>query len=283
MPLIPPPPENASVDAFLSKEIQEPVLEPGPAHRRRAPPPLGPAKPRAKFYTAAEIEHEIRCSGHNVVSTVYVQGGSFHLSSGPAAFRPCGEVEFAQGVAAQCDAGVYGGAARLCAGYRGGTWTCAARARRRVVARMAGQPELPGAVGHGSPAELPQLAALAKEFPSATIVVNHCGTKTGPPLSEDGEKLALWRANMAELGECPNVYAKLGGTAMVECGLGLEKREAPVGSDELLELTFPYYEHVIKSFGAAKCMFESNYPVERDVVSYRTLWNTFKKIYVSFK
>jgi len=61
-------------------------------------------------------------------------------------------------------------------------------------------------------------------------------------------------------------------------GFGLEKRPRPIGSDELLEITFPWYSHVISSFTPARCMFESNFPVDRDCVSYRTLWNMFKKL-----
>ena len=44
------------------------------------------------------------------------------------------------------------------------------------------------------------------------------------------------------------------------------------------ELTSPWYEHAVRTFGAARCLFESNYPVERDCVSYRTLLNMFKKL-----
>ena len=54
-------------------------------------------------------------SGHNVVATVYVDCRSMYRKDGPEAFRPVGEVEFANGVAAMAASGGYGKAA-ICAG-----------------------------------------------------------------------------------------------------------------------------------------------------------------------
>jgi len=125
--------------------------------------------------------------------------------------------------------------------------------------------------GAADMSELPRLAALAREFPTLTVVLNHLGGLVGPAVANDPEALAQWRAGIEELAGCPNVVCKLGGIQMAANGLGLEKRETPVGSDELLELTSPWYEHAVRTFGAARCLFESNYPVERDCVSYRTL------------
>lgn len=57
-------------------------------------------------------------SGHNVVATVYVEARSMYRATGPEAFRPVGEVEFANGVAAMSASGGYGRAA-ICAGIVG--------------------------------------------------------------------------------------------------------------------------------------------------------------------
>ena len=35
---------------------------------------------------------------------------------------------------------------------------------------------------------------------------------------------------------------------------------------------------MIECFGAQRCMFESNFPVDRMSLSYRVLWNGLKKI-----
>ena len=51
-----------------------------------------------------------------------------------------------------------------------------------------------------------------------------------------------------------------------------------MGSEELCKLLLPFYRHAIEAFGAERCMFESNFPVDKESVSYRTLWNLFKRI-----
>lgn len=55
---------------------------------------------------------------------------------------------------------------------------------------------------------------------------------------------------------------------------GIEGRDAPVTSEELAEMTFGIYSHVIEAFGPDRCMFESNFPVDKWGVSYRVLWNS---------
>jgi len=55
-------------------------------------------------------------------------------------------------------------------------------------------------------------------------------------------------------------------------------RDEPIGSEALCDLLYPYYEYAISAFGPERCMFESNFPVDKECVSYRTLWNTFKRI-----
>ena len=64
-------------------------------------------------------------------------------------------------------------------------------------------------------------------------------------------------------------------------GFDWHKRDLPPTSDELVDKTAPYYEHCIDTFGANRCMFESNFPVDRESVSYPVLWNAFKKIVAS--
>jgi predicted TIM-barrel fold metal-dependent hydrolase len=65
-------------------------------------------------YLIEEIVADLSC-GHNIVATVYVDCRSMYRSTGPEAFRPVGEVEFANGVAAMSASGGYGPTA-ICAG-----------------------------------------------------------------------------------------------------------------------------------------------------------------------
>ena len=65
-------------------------------------------------------------------------------------------------------------------------------------------------------------------------------------------------------------------------GFGFHKREKPPTSDELVEVTKPYYMHMIEHFGVNRCMFESNFPVDKASCSYNVLWNSFKRMVAGF-
>jgi predicted TIM-barrel fold metal-dependent hydrolase len=61
-------------------------------------------------------------------------------------------------------------------------------------------------------------------------------------------------------------------------GFGWHKRDKPPTSDELTASTRDWYLHAIDVFGPSRCMFESNFPVDKLSCSYGVLWNAFKKI-----
>jgi predicted TIM-barrel fold metal-dependent hydrolase len=82
-------------------------------------------------YMIEEITGDI-ASGHNIVATVYVDCRSMYRAGGPEAFRPVGEVEFANGVAAMSASGGYGSAA-LCAGIVGHANLLEGEAARAVL------------------------------------------------------------------------------------------------------------------------------------------------------
>merc|ERR1712113_1201498 len=87
---------------------------------------------------------------------------------------------------------------------------------------------------------------------------------------------------------CPNVVIKVGclthpppdGVAVPSSWRFTKRdgRKVPIGSEELARLMLPFYGHAIDCFGTSRCMFESNFPVDKDCVSYRVLWNAFKRI-----
>jgi predicted TIM-barrel fold metal-dependent hydrolase len=129
----------------------------------------------------------------------------------------------------------------------------------------------------------PQLADaidLARAFPAATIIVGHCGGPLGygPYAGKRDEVFASWKAGITELATCPNVVMKLGGMMMRLAACDYGAREAPPSSAELADLWRPYIELCIERFGAARCMFESNFPVEKMGIGYAALWNAFKRI-----
>jgi len=74
------------------------------------------------------------------------------------------------------------------------------------------------------------------------------------------------------------VVAKLGGLAMPDNGFGWDRRALPANSDELVEAQGRYYRHTIECFGPQRCMFESNFPLDRRSLPYGSYWNAMKKI-----
>ena len=81
-----------------------------------------------------------------------------------------------------------------------------------------------------------------------------------------------------ELANCSNVYLKLGGAGMDSFGFGWHEHPAPPSSKEYARATAPYFMACIELFGANRCMFESNYPVDRKACSYVVLWNAFVRV-----
>ena len=128
--------------------------------------------------------------------------------------------------------------------------------------------------------QIPQLTALARAYPDTPIVLNHIGGPIGIGPYAERRKAVFdqWRDNIVELSKCENVMVKLGGMTMTVSGFGWHKQEAPPGSEAIAEALSPYFQTCIGQFGASRCMFESNFPVDRASCSYTILWNAFKRI-----
>ncbi len=132
--------------------------------------------------------------------------------------------------------------------------------------------------------QLPMVTALARAFPDTTILLNHFGGPLGigPYEGRRAEILGEWKKGITDLARCPNVVVKLGGINMPVNGFGWHHRPSPPTSDELVAATRDYYLHSIEQFGPQRCMFESNFPVDRVSCTYGVLWNSFKKIAAGF-
>jgi len=128
------------------------------------------------------------------------------------------------------------------------------------------------------------LTSLARAFPDTPIIFNHLGGPigVGSYAGHRDEVFAAWKTAVAELATCPNVVAKVGGIQMVVNGFGWEQRQKPPTSDELLDANAKWYRYTIEQFGPRRCMFESNFPVDRLSCSYTVLWNQFKKLTKGF-
>ena len=129
----------------------------------------------------------------------------------------------------------------------------------------------------------PQLADvvdLARAFPATPIVMGHVGGMLGygPYAGRRDEVFADWKRSMAELAACPNVVVKLGG--MINRGAAYDFHSAPTppSSETMAEVWRPFVESCIALFGPTRCMFESNFPVDKMGIGYKALWNAFKRI-----
>ncbi len=316
----------------------EPILEPNlvivdPHHhlwdRRAGPAPVTHEFERIAQMTPRYLLDELLAdlnAGHRVTATVFIECRSMYRADAPAAFRPVGETEFVNGVAAMSASGVYG-EARVCAGIVGHVdLTLGDRAAEVLEAHIARAPDRFRGIRHAASwdadaavlgplsfrpkglladaefrrgfahlarldlsfeawvlePQLPDVLALATAFPDTAIVLNHVGTPLGIAsyAGRREERFEVWRQNIRALAAASNVVVKLGGLAMPFCGF-----DVPVGggasSERLAALWRPYIETCIEAFGVERCMFESNFPVDRYVCSYRVLWNALKRLATS--
>ncbi|MFH2130866.1 MAG: amidohydrolase family protein [bacterium] len=132
--------------------------------------------------------------------------------------------------------------------------------------------------------QISELTQLARKFPNTTIILDHFGGPLGigPYQGRRQEIFPEWKKAIRDLAACPNVMAKLGGLAMAVNGFDWHKREKPPTSVELAEAQKPYHLHCLDVFGIERCLFESNFPVDRVSCSYAVLWNACKRIAASF-
>ena len=128
--------------------------------------------------------------------------------------------------------------------------------------------------------QLAELADLATAFPDVTIILNHIGAPlgVGPYAGKRDDVFALWSKGIVGVAARPNIVVKLGGVGSLRSGFDWHERTIKPSSQELTEALKPYFEHCIDKFGVDRCMFESNFPVEKSSNGYVNLWNAFKRI-----
>jgi len=128
--------------------------------------------------------------------------------------------------------------------------------------------------------QLAEVADLARAFPHIPIALDHVGTPlgVGPYAGNTAEVFEVWKTGIHDVAQCPNVVVKLSGLTMPICGFGWERLTKPPDSATVAAALAPYVQHCIVEFGPKRCMFASNFPVDKASCSYTTLWNAFKLI-----
>jgi L-fuconolactonase len=253
---------------------------------------------RAMRYLLPEFLADLN-TGHNIRATVFVQCGAMYRADAPDAFKPVGETEFVNGVAAMCASGAYG-PIRACAGIVGHVDLTAGAVVSDVLAAhlKAGGDRFRG-IRHSASydadsnvlgplvrvgdawlvePQLPELIDLVRAFPNTPVILDHLGTPLGIASYQGKreERFPIWRDNIAKLAALPNVSVKLGGLAMAFCNFPSFLKSPAASSTQLAGEWKPYIETCIELFGVNRCMFESNFPVDMGSCTYPVLWNAFK-------
>ena len=126
--------------------------------------------------------------------------------------------------------------------------------------------------------QIRELTDLARAFPEAKVVLNHVGGPIGIGAYAGAHKDVFpgWAASIKTLSTCPNVHVKLGGLGMRMGGFGFHEKTEPPSSETLAATWRPYVETCIEAFQPSRCMFESNFPVDKGSYSYPVFWNACK-------
>tara|TARA_X000000368_G_scaffold371736_1_gene321671 strand:+ start:93 stop:1103 length:1011 start_codon:yes stop_codon:yes gene_type:complete len=304
--------ENADIENWIAKETPESVIEPDlpivdPHHHLWDLRRNNQMGFRQEVYLCEEISQDITNSGHNIVQTVFAQCGAFYRADGPEEMRCVGETEFVNGIAAMSRSGLYG-PTRLCTGiFSTADLRLGANVEPVLTAHLQASSNFRGirsafpsdlndtflagfallekydlSYDNWSPdfTRLPGLAKLANKCPGVTVIVNHLGGRIDPHAGD--EEIEAWKSAIDAVAACPNTVMKLGGAQMRvgdwEPPYHMHQADSPWDSDRFLDTLLLRYQYALEAFGPERCMFESNFPVDKDCISYGTLWNLFKKI-----
>lgn len=259
-------------------------------------------------YSLSDLLGDLR-SVPRIESTVYMECSNRYRTEGPEHLRPLGEVEYV--ISLQAPPGVMSGVVaaadlrleRELDEYLDAASAIAADRLKGVRFSTAWDPHLENhgrsakmladpRVSKSVPAltrrrltldcwlygdQLLDLAELAEGFPDQIFVLDHLGSPllanlTGEPRISTHSR---WRSNMGVLSKLPNVVLKIGGLAMDLHGAPWARGEYP-SSAVIAEFWEDDVRWCIDHFSPQRCMFESNFPIDRLTVNYTTLWNSYQ-------
>jgi predicted TIM-barrel fold metal-dependent hydrolase len=267
-------------------------------------------------YRSAELMADVS-AGHDVRASLYVQCRTGYRTHGPEALRPVGEVEtvldwtrgqdrFPAGIVAMADlqlgdgvgpvleALIEAGQGRV-TGIRNTTaWHADPAVRSNpnpppegLLRTDAFRDGARAVAAHGLSldiwayqTQLDEVRALAAAVPDLTIIVDHCGGPLGVGTHDrfDPDNFNAWRDALARVAALSNTRIKIGGFGLGVFGWRYADDAQPPCSATLAEDWHPWVETCLDLFGPDRGMFESNFPVDKGQVGYRTLWNAFKRL-----
>jgi predicted TIM-barrel fold metal-dependent hydrolase len=111
------------------------------------------------------------------------------------------------------------------------------------------------------PSQLPKVAEVLESLPGLKVALCHCGS----PWDQSAAGLRAWRAGLGRLARLPDVYCKISGLSMFN-------------HDWALDDIRPIVESCIDTFGPTRCMFGSNFPVDKLHNSWDEVWFAYEEI-----
>jgi L-fuconolactonase len=262
-------------------------------------------------YLLDDLRADTGRGGLHVSHTVFVECMSGYRDDGPEAFRPVGETDFvvaadpggyiagivgfadlrAPEIADVLAAHIEAGAGRFRGIRHASAWDASPAIRAAhtnpppgLLAEPAFRSGLAalGRAGLSFDAwlyhpQIVELTDLARAHPDVTIILDHLGGPLGigPYEGRRDEVLAVWRSALAGLATCPNVVVKVGGIGMPIFGMRWHYRPQRTTSADLVAAWGQEVAWCIEKFGVERCMFESNFPVDKASCSYAVLWDAF--------
>jgi predicted TIM-barrel fold metal-dependent hydrolase len=132
--------------------------------------------------------------------------------------------------------------------------------------------------------QLDELADLAGACPDVRIVVNHLGIPLagGPYRGRQDDVRARWRSGLTTLAGCPNAVLRIGALIRPLSGEKWDRRGVKATSEEIATAWREEIQFAIDAFGPSRCLFESNFPVDKACYGYVEIWNAFKRLTVGY-
>lgn len=112
-----------------------------------------------------------------------------------------------------------------------------------------------------TPGQVPRIAEVLASTPNTRVALCHCGS----PWDQSVKGIQSWRKGMLLLASLPNIHCKISGLGMFDHGWSVDSIRSIV-------------ESCIDIFGAERCMFGSNFPVDKLHASYSQVWGAYEKI-----